>query len=494
MKKYLLPFLLLTLVFYASCSSLDYTETMRVPESLFYDGNYMQAAEALLPAINQKGKNQLLFMMECGYMLHAGGDYQKSNKVLLPAAEKALVSTTSISKQAASLLTNNSALPYKGEDFEKVLIHMYLGINYFMLKDFENAVVEFKRVNEELQKIKNESDGSARYKQNIMAKYMTAKAYEAIGYANNDMDDIEFAYKELEQIYALNSNIGLVRADLQLLSKKLGYADDYAKWVWTFGKLENRPDNYGELVAILQSGRCAIKKSRGTLLTDSAMNLAINVAAQGVNLNQGITIGAVLATLAIAENPIPYFEKQSDLVKALKVTVNGQTFSTTALEDISATAIQNLEDDYTSLKSKVAVSVVLKAVAAVAAGEAAKAAANKLGSSGSLGNLLGTLLGSGTGMALFSQMQPDLRSWRTLPAKLHVGRIFLPPGTYSANLAFVGANGITDTKTVSVEIKANEITFINERTLDASAYPKQESPVSAETQASNFTKSDMQFK
>lgn len=465
MKKYIWPFLA-ALSLCTSCSSLDYNETMKVPEEMFYKGSYMEAAQLLQPAVNKKGKNQLLFMMECGYMLHAGGAYEKSNRVLLPAGEKALIKTTSISKQAASLLTNNTALAYQGEDFEKVLIHMYIGINYLLMKDFENAAVEFKRVNEELTKIKNES-GSDRYKQNLVAKYLTAKAYEAVGFMNNDMDDIEYAYKEIEQIYAINPKLSMLWTDLQLLSKKLDYADDYAKWISAFGRKDHQPQNAGELIVILQSGRSAIKKSRGTLLNEAAMSIAIHAALSSTTLNQGITISAVLATLAIAENPIPYFEARSDLTKSLRVTIGGSSFTTTALEDISATAVQTLEEDYSSLKGKVAGAVVVKAVATVAAGIASQKIAEGLGGKGSIGNLIGTLVGAGTGVALFSQMKADLRCWHTLPAKLHLGRIFLAPGTYTAKIDFIGSSGVIASKEIEVEIKANEKTFLNERTLDS---------------------------
>jgi hypothetical protein len=41
------------------------------------------------------------------------------------------------------------------------------------MNKYEEARVEFMAVNNELAKIKSE-DGTARYKQNIMAKYLTA--------------------------------------------------------------------------------------------------------------------------------------------------------------------------------------------------------------------------------------------------------------------------------------------------------------------------------
>ncbi|MCL2026533.1 MAG: hypothetical protein FWG92_06995, partial [Leptospirales bacterium] len=329
-------------------------------------------------------------------------------------------------------------------------------------KKNESAGVEFKLVNEELQKIRNEGSNSARHKQNIMAKYLTAAAYEALGNKNNDLDDIEYAYKELEQINSLNSNIDFVREDLQRLSKRLGYNDDYAKWVSAFGR-RNIPEDSGELVVIFQSGRSAIKKSRGKLLDDKSIYTAINVSFSSMTAKQGVTLAAIITTLQVAENPIPYFEARTDAVNFLQIKAANKTFRTTMLEDISSTAIKNLQDDYTMLQAKVAASVVIKAAASIAAGMVAKEIANRAGA-GSFSGLVGTIAGAGTGAALFSSMKPDLRCWHTLPAKLHIGRTFLPPGKHTVTIEYVGA-GVRDAKQQDVEIKKGEKTFLNIRTL-----------------------------
>ena len=110
---------------------------MKVPEKLFYEGKFQDAARKLLPDVNNSGKDQLLFMMECGMMLHAAGDYKTSNKVLLPAAKLANLIPTSVTKQISAFLTNDASTNYKGEDFERVLVHMYLGLNFLMLKDYD---------------------------------------------------------------------------------------------------------------------------------------------------------------------------------------------------------------------------------------------------------------------------------------------------------------------------------------------------------------------
>ncbi|HMB19828.1 MAG TPA: hypothetical protein VKQ10_02070, partial [Spirochaetota bacterium] len=310
-RKVITPLLVLVVFLSAiGCASSDYSKKLKKSEEMFYYGKYKEAARTLLPAVNARSKDQLLYMMECGLMLHAAGDFENSNKVLLEAADIADKISTSISKQTASLLLNERSTNYKGEDFERVLVHMYLGINFLMLEEPEEARVEFKRVNELLRDI---SVSTARdYKQNIMAKYLTAIAFELIADKENDFNDREFAYIEYKQIYQLEPRLALVYRDLQRLAKKLDDSEDYSKWIRAFGKKDRIPENSGEIVVIFQAGRSAIKVSRGSLLSDPKMKANIRVTLNGMSLKQGVTIAGVLVALNNAENPIPRFKKRSN--------------------------------------------------------------------------------------------------------------------------------------------------------------------------------------
>jgi hypothetical protein len=464
-KKISALFLILTSAFYISCSTVDYRTVMKAPEEKFYRGEYLEAAKMLLPEVNKPGKDQLLFMMECGYILHAGADYQKSNTVLLPASKQAKVVPISISQQVAGLLTNQTATNYRGEDFEKVLIHMFLGINFLKLKDYDSARVEFKAVNDELAKVKLET-GEARYKQNLMAKYLTAISYEISAELNNDKNDLEFAYIEYKQINQLNPGLGSVQADLQRLSKKLNYMDEYQDWTGKFGKRDFMPDDAGEFILIYESGKAPIKISRGKLLDDYTMKTGIMIALNTASLAVGVTATAVLATMRIAENPIPKFIRRSNQTAAIRISYAGGVQQTVVLEDIENTVIRNFDDQYPDLSKKVAASIVTKAIISVAAGVAGQQIAKAAGGGGALSSLIGFAAGLGTGAALFSTMRPDLRCWHTLPGNLQLGRIFLKPGTYNMVLEYLGIGGnVMFSSSFQVNIAKGEKVFHNIRTL-----------------------------
>ncbi len=445
-KSYAITILLLMAIM-VSCAK-DYREAINAPEEAFYKGQEYEAAKMLLPQVNKFGKDQLLFMMEAGYLLHLAGKYEDSNRVLLKAAKTAQIKPISISKEIGALLADQTVTNYRGEDFEKVLIHMYLGINYLMLKEYNDAAVEFKAVNNELQKIKTEK-GEARYKQNLMAKYLTAIAHEQRADSDSSAEDREYAEVEYKQILQLKPGLPMARSGLMQLQQGMS-------------------DNTGELVVIFQAGRTPIKVSRGKLLDDPGMGTAVSVALASQSLAAGVTAGSVLTTVSLAQNPIPKFKIRSNMVKNLRVAILGQQITTEMLENIEYTAMKNMEDNYSRLKAKVAASIIVKAVVSAAAGIAAAEVTRELsdGNKG-LSSLVGLLVGAGTGTALFATMKPDLRCWHTLPANLQLGRMRLFPGKYTARIQYIGYNGgVLKTKMINFEIKKKEKHFINIRTVE----------------------------
>ena len=463
-RRRIIPAIAVTLL--ALCCTANYTLQMQESEKQFYAGKYLEAARTLLPYVNKSDEDQLLFMMEAGLMLHAGGEFEKSNQVLLSAADLSEKIATSISKGAASLFLNDTVTNYKGEDFERVLIHMYLGMNFLMLDKPDEARVEFKRLDDILRGIK-ESGGKS-YKQNLMAKYLYGLAFEISAVTQKDENDYNDAYVEYKQIYAQDPAFESVKADLLRMAKAIGDTEDYNKWRGKFGALDaGIPKDAGELVLVYQSGQSAIKQSRGKLLADVQMKTAINVSLQGMSLAEGVTVAGVLVALAVAENPIPKFVKRSN--KGRYATISGKGVnggSTYMLEEIENTAVKNMEDRYASMYAKVAASIAVKAVASIAAGVAAKKLAKNMGGTvGAFSGLIGAAAGAGVGAGLASQIKPDLRCWHSLPANLQVKKIFLKPGKYDLSLSAVGDSGVVDQKTIPVEIEAGKKTLLNYRTL-----------------------------
>jgi len=455
MKKFLpawlrLPTLILCAVSGLMCSASNYNVLMvKAEKSLYEDNQPLEASRILIPHVNQKNQDQLLFMMEAGYMLHIAGEYEKSNKILVAADEKAEAMYKSISKEIAAFVTNETGKDYIGEDYERILLNMTIGINYMMLENFEAAQVEFKKVNNKLEYIREKS--GIKYNINLMALYLSAIAHAAAG-------ENEYAYVELKKIHDIQPGIPSVGLKLLVLAADLGYQDDYALWrrLYNIQGLGN-PAGGAELVAIYESGLSPRKVSRGKLLGDPELRAMFEVAIRVAIVASGssaasVSNAMVLATIGSAEHPIPRYVKQNYETVGARLDILSQgnlyrSLNLGQMNNVEDTIFTNFENHYQAIRekmvSRIAVKVVATLVSKVLAEQAAKNLAGNDRNAGFIGLLAGTLVGVGVGAALFSSEHPDLRCWHTIPASYHGAGTILPPGKYTARIVYFNRRGQT---------------------------------------------------
>jgi hypothetical protein len=94
-------------------------------------------------------------------------------------------------------------------------------------------------------------------------------------------------------------------------------------------------------------------------------------------------------------------------------------------EPIGKIAKENLEDR----KGRIVVKTIARVTAKYLAVKAAQQAAREAGGR-DYGALAGFLTGITGNILAFASEEPDLRSWRTLPAEILISKLTLEPGTY----------------------------------------------------------------
>jgi hypothetical protein len=76
-------------------------------------------------------RSQVLYSMDLGMLQQIAGQYHESNQSLTTAEDLSeALYTRRITSEAEAFLTNDTALPYEGEDFEKVMLNIVMMINY----------------------------------------------------------------------------------------------------------------------------------------------------------------------------------------------------------------------------------------------------------------------------------------------------------------------------------------------------------------------------
>lgn len=379
----------LVCMFVTSCSHFSKTSTLA--NGYLKSGEYEKAIEVLKPLAEKEGDDQLVYLLDYGMALHLAGQYDESIRAFLRADDIAAVKDYhSLSRIAGSILLNEGMVQYKGDDFEKVFIHVYLALNFLMKNDLNGALVEARRTNEILQKFRDEA--KKKYSQNAFAFYLSGMIWEA----DKKWDDAYISYKDAlnqdpkNKVYQEDvlrmSKIASRQEELRFLFKKYGINTEQVE-----KRLKNTVGkNDGELILIFQQGVGPIKRPHPDFPS------------------------------------IPKLYPQSSAGSNAQVKILGKSqvqATTREVYDISDVAIKTLNDQYAVL------------IAKRAAGLAAKyAAAKEL-------NKKNELLGAVAWIGLNWADQADLRQWSTLPNSFQIARVKLSPGEYEIDVESLDYRG-----------------------------------------------------
>ncbi len=401
----------------SGCASARMGDTKT--DSLFRSGDYDGAAERLKKGLDKEGiegRDGLLYLLDLGLSLHSAGKYEESIKYFLMADKAAEIKDyTSLSTEAATLLTTDQIKVYKGEDFEKVLINVYLAMDFALKGDREAAIVEAKRVNRKLYLMQTE--GKRKYQQNAFARYLSGALYEA----DRNWND---AYVDYKYAADLMPTFPLLGVDLYAMAWKLKDRDDQEKW-------ENKYS--------LTSADKAVAKAR----------VAKDRPAEVIVLFQnGISPRKIPDP---GFHSIPKFVPRFNPVNSAEILVSGDasgeelSAQTERLMNIESVAIENLSEKWGGLLAKKLGGIVAKEVVG-------NAIDRQTGNSG-IGQLIK--------LALYVSDQADTRSWNLLPKDLQVARFSVKGGTNSVKIKPVGSPADLPAKTI--QVKPGEKVFVTFR-------------------------------
>ena len=379
-------------------------------------GDWLGAEEAVAKSWS-KGygeRNRVLFDLDRGLLLHFGRKFQESNSFFFGAEGKMEeLYTKRIRDESASLLVNANLLPYGGEDFEKVLTNFFAALNYLQMGDLENALVEARKIDHKLSLLGDKYEGKGRYHQDGLAQYLSGFIYELMG----RWDDAYISYHKSFEAYRGQPQIypfpppSFLTKDLLRLSQYLGRDDDFHQLRAKFGSLrwreQGKVEKGGRVLILAFSGRGPVKKE-----------FSLTVEKKDKKGN-GYTFKLAL----------PRFAPRPSQIASAEVLIDGKTQPLILAEDIGVIARKVLEDRLPLIEAK----AVARALAKAKANQEAK---KKMGGGG-----FNRVLKFGLDEVVKASERADLRCWRTLPAKIYLGRFTLPPGPHRAGLRFVSSGG-----------------------------------------------------
>ena len=395
------------------------------------EGRY-DAALATLRASKEKGfkeQDRVVYWMHEGMLLHLTGRYKESSAVLEKAEHQAKeLYTKSVSKQIKAIVTSDAAKDYAGEDYENVLVNVVKALNYLYLGDQEGALVEARKINEKLLLYNTRYEQKNVYNQDAFAHWLMGLLFEL----ERSYDDARIAYVKALDSYRKDYATNYGTKPPAYVAEDAVRAALLSKDSETVAAL--RKDHGAELGASLE----ALKEQGEVLLIlmngegPSKTDLEITCyfykpedwtcdAEPGEAYIKRIKI-SIPKDATVIKMAIPELVLSKPRYASMELVVGGKISRTVVAEPVNEIASKTLRDKM----QRVWRDTVIRAVTKGAASQAAGGAGAALGGTGLAG-----MFRKGTSALMQATEEADKRAWTSLPARLEVARILVPPGEYT---------------------------------------------------------------
>lgn len=406
--------LLLTATMLAGCA-VTYTDAMQqVDRDLASD--QPQAALKALDKISG-GKDQVLYLLNKAMVLRMTGDYTTSAQVFEQAKPlMEYLEATSITENAAAFTFTEGLRTYQPPLYERLLAHVYQGLNYLQLGQPDSARVEAAQIDDLLKRLYPNSD-AAPNGGDAFPRYFSGLVYEDMG----EYSDAMIAYRQAFKSYkAQGASDESIPRDLQVslcrFADFLGLTDELNDYKKRFSLSEwppvDKQDAQGQLVFVFSDGMGPVKYAESSVLPDPVNGRYYSVS-----------------------------------LPVLRSRGGGEAYAAISAGDAHATTTQvasiydDAEQQYKADRPKLLAAEFSRNVARTVAANAADRKAAGLGAVLSL-------------VASVSD-QADTRIWATLPNDIQLARLRLAPGTYDLTVRLRGRVRVLK----GVDIRAGQITF-----------------------------------
>ncbi len=422
-----------------------------------------------------RGKNRLLYFLERGMLLHVDGQYADSNAAFETAKRVANdLYATSVSGTGISLMTNDYALDYAGENFERTLIYLFSALNYEQLGDMDAALVEIRQLGDYLRKLQVDSTSENVYQEDAFARYLGALFYEQGGEYDAALVDYK---KALDAYVTYADQFSVGRPDslfpnAERVAGRLGpWAEDDLRDRGSAGLAREIPDGHGELVLLHYNGLAPVKEQDMIVVPFNeawAIVLALQLATDDrarEQIAQATTVISTVRGVDVVPVAFPKYVRRPYSIAAMEPRVSGATQITgpELVEDIGAIAVKDLQDRKARIYAKSVARAAIKFAIQKGAEEAARQASN--GDQNQALLVAGTqLLGT---LGRFATEQADKRVWSTLPDEIWMSSMVLPAGRHDVEVDFLTAQAmLVESRTIpQVEVPAGGRRFLILRTV-----------------------------
>lgn len=403
--------------------------------------------------------DRVMYWLNLGTLRHYAGEQEASSDSFI-RAEKTMrdLFTKSITQEVSRYVVSETIQDYPGEDYEKILVYLYTALNRIQQQRFSDALVEARRADELLKKIKvareKEHEVGTLYAQDAFILWLVGLLYETEGSFGDAYLAFRDAHRTYESVYAKHFSVHapeFLREDLVRSAELAGRSSQAQRWRERYGELAGKrwlEDGWSEVVLICGLGESPAKKEK--------------------------TIHAPLPDGYIVRVALPEIVSKPSRFQGAILHVGERSAPSQLAEPVTGIAVANHEHRMPAITARAVARAAVKYAGTQLAGEAAKAAASGGGDKGDeeqkkkkekRGRLFERLVEVTGNVFAAASEHADLRSWTTLPGAFHVARVWVPPGTYAVRIDVQDRGGTTRPleKTWMVELQSKQRHFLSVR-------------------------------
>jgi hypothetical protein len=420
------------------------------------------------------GKNELLYYMELGMLLHVDGRYADSNEAFERAKRIGdALYTRSLTNEGVSLLTNDYALDYAGENFERTLIHLFAALNYLQLDERDSALVEIRQVGEYLRKLQIDSTNENVYQEDAFARYLSALLYESGGELDSAFVDYKkavAAYEEYETEFAVRPPESLLPNAERVASRLGGWAE--RELAELGGDVSPRvlPPGAGEVVLLHYNGLVPIKGQDKYSIPFSEAWLFYGALQAAVppqdraSVRRAVALSSQIRGIDLVSVAFPKFVDRPYTIARMQPIADDALEITRPelVEDIGAIAKKDLADRIVRIRTKTIARAAIKYALQKGLEQAARQAKDD-----DVSSLLAVATQITGNIARYATEQADQRSWSTLPDEIWMASVVLPEGRHDLSVDFLNAQQVVveSRRIPAVEVAGGQRRFVIVRTV-----------------------------
>jgi hypothetical protein len=398
------------------------------------------AADAMeRPEAGYGSGNDLLYDLDRGLVEFYAGRYPESIRSLEKAKQRFQeLYTESLSKEALSWALNDYMLPYRGADYEYVLVNIFQALNFLSMKNTNEALVEARDLSSKYQVVTGLAGKARRqrYEDNGFARMFMGLLYGSLD-RREDKSEALVWYKEAWSLY------------------KSYYGGQYVPWILKEEALDLAEELSDQDLGNMRADAEGVspipgRERKAKIIVIQLVGYApIKVPeAVAVPVDREFMIKIVL----------PKYARRSYDVRSARVTAfmpGGKSVSmdTELGIDIEELAIRDLESRKALALTKGALRPAMKYL--VERKQKENFAKRNGVFAADIFGLVSNLYN------IFSE-QADLRSWQALPAQIRMARIFVDPGINRIQVENLDSQGISrgSQDVGAVSLQAGETRFI----------------------------------